>query len=169
MLSASPLASSSAVAAHQRPRWTSPRAAPLLPTTTMPSALSSLRPRPRTKTRMSAHQWCLKARALAHSRTVPVNLPQPPCCCHRDAAIALCAAAVLRAAATATDAAAAAVPPPSFCRRRAGVLLPPPQHLGRCAPPQCFALPPPPLTLPPPPCRRQASANVALLRCRHRH
>jgi hypothetical protein len=39
---------------------------------------------------------------------------------------------------------------------------------SRCAPPPRFALTPPPLTLPPPPCCRQASADVALSRCRHR-
>jgi len=57
----------------------------------------------------------------------------------------------------------------SRCRHRRSIcaattaLLP-----ARCAPPPRFALPPPPLTLPPPPCRRQASADVALARCRHR-
>ena len=57
----------------------------------------------------------------------------------------------------------------SRCRHRRSIcaattaLLP-----ARCAPPPRFALPPPPLTLPPPPCRRQASADVALSRCRHR-
>ena len=56
----------------------------------------------------------------------------------------------------------------SRCRHRrsiraAAIALPP----SRCAPPPRFALPPPPLTLPPPPCRRQASADVVLSRCRH--
>jgi hypothetical protein len=38
----------------------------------------------------------------------------------------------------------------------------------RCAPPQHFPLPPPPLMLQPLPRRRQAAANIAMLRCRHR-
>ena len=167
-----PSASLAAAAVHLQPRWTLPQALPLLPTTTMPSALSTLRPRPRTKTRTLARQWHSKAHALAHLWMVPVNLPQPPYCCHRAANVALCAAAELRTAATAADAAAAAAPPPSFwqscavrcchCRsiRAAATMLLP----LRCAPPPHFALPPPTLTLPPPPCHRQASANVAL-RC----
>ena len=57
--------------------------AAVMATTTMPSTLSSLRPQPRTKTRTSASRWHSKALALAHSRTVPVNPPQPPRCCHR--------------------------------------------------------------------------------------
>jgi hypothetical protein len=103
----------------------------LLPTTTMLSALSSLRPQPRMKARTLARWWCSKARASVHSRTVPVNLPQPPCCCHHAAGVALCTAAALRGAVTANDAATAAVPPPSFPRRCAVTLLPLPQH------PQC--------------------------------
>ena len=74
MTSASPSASSlaAAAAAHRRPRWTSPRATPSLPTTTMLSTLSSLHPRPRTKTRTSARQWRSKACVSAQSRTVPL-------------------------------------------------------------------------------------------------
>ncbi len=57
----------------------------------------------------------------------------------------------------------------SHCRNRRSIraaaiaLLP-----LRCASPQRFVLPPPPQTLPLPPHRRQAAANVALSRCRHR-
>ncbi len=142
--------SSLAAAAHWRPRWTSSRAPPSLPTTTMPSTLSSLHPRPMTKMRTSAHWWRSKTCASAQSRMVPVNLPQPLRCCHRAAAVALCAAAVLRAAATAADAAAAATPPPS-CRRS-------------CA----FGLPPPLLTLPLLlRCGRHAVHRRYALRCRH--
>ncbi len=116
-----------------------------------------------------------------------VTLPPPlqhSRCCNRATTVTLFTAATLRAAATAADAAAAAVPPPSFRRRRAVGLPPPPtsrcRHRrsiraaatalppSRCAPPPCFAMPPPPLMLPPPPCHRQASADVALSRCRHR-
>ena len=92
-----------------------------------------------------------KACALAHLRTVPVNMPQPPRSCHHAAAVALCAAAAFHAAATAADTAAAATPPPSSHRSWA------------------VALPPALLTLPlPPRCRRQASANVLLAHCHHR-
>ena len=129
MLSASPSASASSLAAvaHRRPRWTSPRATPSLPTTTMLSTLSSLHPRPRTKTRTSARRWRSKACVSAHSRTVPLPPtsvrrrvcqrirrrcrccrrravalpppPQPPRYYNRTAAVALCSAAVLCAAA----------------------------------------------------------------------
>ncbi len=144
-------ASSSTAAAHWQPRWTSPQAPPLLPTATMPSALSSLRPRPRTKTRTSARWWRSKACASAHSQTVPANPPQPPRCCHRAATVALCATASLCAAATAADAAADTAPPPS-CRRRRAV-----------------ALPQLPLTLPQPPrCSRHAVHCRHASRCRHR-
>ena len=74
MSSASPSASSLAAAAHRRPRWTSPRATPSLPTTTMLSTLSSLHPQPRTKTLTSARRWRSKACVSAHSRTVPLPL-----------------------------------------------------------------------------------------------
>jgi hypothetical protein len=57
-----------------------------------------------------------------------------------------------RAAATAADAATAVALPPS-----------------RCAPLPDIALLPPPLTLPLWPRHCQAAADVALLRCRHRH
>jgi hypothetical protein len=62
----------------------------------------------------------------------------------------LSSAAFTAATATAATAAATALPP------------------SRCAPPPRFALPPPPLTLLPPQHRRQAAANIALSRCRHR-
>jgi hypothetical protein len=117
----------------------------------MPSVLSSLRTQPMTKTHTSARWWHLKARALAHLRTVLVNPPQPPCCCHCAAAIALCAAAARCAAATANDAAATSALPPSFR-----------QH---CV----VALPPPPLMLPlPPPCRHRAMHRRRASRCCHR-
>jgi len=48
------------------------------------------------------------------------------------------------------------------CSIRAAAIALPPSHF---APLPRFVLPPPPLTLPP--CRRQASANVALLGCCH--
>ena len=51
------------------------------------------------------------------------------------------------------------------CSIRAAAIALPPSHFS---PPPRFALPPPPLTLPPPPCHRQAAADVALSRCRHR-
>jgi hypothetical protein len=141
--------SSSAAAAHWGLRWSS-RAPPSLPTTMMPSALSSLRPQLMTKMRTLAHRWRSKACALAQSRMVPVNLPQPLRCCHCAAAVALCAAAALRAAATATDAAAVATLPPS-CRRSCAVGLPPPL-----------------LTLPlPPRCHRHAVHRRYASRCRH--
>ena len=91
MLSASPSASASSLAAvaHRRPRWTSPRATPSLPTTTMLSTLSSLHPQPRTKTLTSARRWRSKACVSAHSRTVPL----PPTSRCRAAATA--AASVL--------------------------------------------------------------------------
>jgi hypothetical protein len=140
-----------------------PLTLPLLPTTTILSALSSLHPRPMTKTRTLARRWRSKACASAHSWTVPVNPPQPLRCCHCAAAIPLCAAAALCAAATAAgaaaaDAAAAAAPPPS-CRQRRAVALPPLSlrcrrhavHRRRAL--RCRH-------------RRQASADVALLRCR---
>jgi hypothetical protein len=128
------LAASSLLTAvvHRRPRWTSPRAPPSLPTTTMPLALSSLHPRLRTKTCTLARQWRAKAHASAHLRTVPENPLQPPRCCHRAVAVALCANAALRAATTAADAAAAAALPPSCSQRRAVALPPPPQHLRCC-------------------------------------
>ena len=133
------VASLSGAAAHWRPWWTSPRAPPSLPTTTMPSMLPSLCPQPIMKMRTSVRWWRSKACASAHSRTVPVNPPQPPRCCHHAAAVALYAAAAICAAATAADAAVAAAPLPS-CRQRCAVTLPPP-----------------PLTLPlPPRCRRHA-------------
>ena len=117
-----------AAAAHRQLRWMSPWAPPLPPTTTMPSALLSLPPWPRTKTGTLARWWCLKARASVHLRAVPAILLKPPRCCHRAAAIALCAAAAFRAAATAADAATAATPPPS-CRQRCAVApSPSPQH-----------------------------------------
>ena len=94
----SSVASSAAAAAHWPPRRTSPRAPPSLPTTTMPSALLSLRPRTMTKTSTLARWWRLKECVLAHLRTVPVNLPQPPRCCHRAAAVALCTTTALCAA-----------------------------------------------------------------------
>jgi len=116
-------------------------------TTTMPSTLSSLRPRPRTKTRTLASQWRSKALALAHSRTVPVNPPQPPRCSHRAAAIALCALPRFGCAAD------AATLQPLPCRRQAAANVAlsrchhhrsihapattlPPSH---CAPPPRFA------------------------------
>jgi hypothetical protein len=77
----------------------------------------------------------------------PLTLPAPPCCRQASADVAL-----------------------SRCRHRrsiraAATALPP----SRCALPPRFALPPPPrFALPPPPCRRQAAADVALSRCRHR-
>jgi hypothetical protein len=131
-------ASSLAVAAHWQPPCTSPQAPPLLPTTTMPLALLSLRPQPMLKTCTLARWWPLKACASGRSRTVPVNPLQPPRCCHRTATIALCAAAALCA-----DAAAAAKLPPTLrCCTAATVAdaataaaLPP----SRCAPPHCPA------------------------------
>ncbi len=148
------VASLLAAAAHRPPRWTSPWAPPSLPTMMMPSALSSLRPRPMTKTRTSARQWHLKACLSAHSRTVLVNPPQPLCCCHCAAAVTMCATAALRTAATAANPAATApAMPPLNCRQRPAV-----------------ALPPPPLTLPlPPRCCRHAVHRRRALRCRHRH
>ena len=104
MTSASPSASSLAAAAHRRPRWTSPRATPSLPTTTMLSTLSSLHPRPRTKTRTSARRWRSKACVSAHSRTVPL----PPTSVRRR----VCQRIRRRC---------------RCCRRRAVALPPPPQ------------------------------------------
>jgi hypothetical protein len=127
MLSASPWASSLAAAAHRQPRWTSPRAPPLLPPTTMPSALLSLRPRPRTKTRTLAHWWCSKAHALTLLQAVPGKPPQPLRCCQRAAAYALCDATVAALRAAATD----ATPLPS-CRQHCAVALPPPPQHPRC-------------------------------------
>ncbi len=136
MSSALPLASLAAAAAHQQTRWTSPRVTPLLPMTTMLLTLSSLRPRPRTKTRtlgvggvrrrvrrrICGQCHCRQRRAIA----LPPP-PQPSCCCHRAAAVALCAAAALRAAATAAD--AAMLTPTLRCRAAAtaaaSALLPP--------------------------------------------
>ena len=147
MLLASLLALSSAVAVHWRLQWRSPRAPQSLPTTTMLSALSSLRPQPRTKTRTLARQWRLKARALAHLPTVQVNPPQPPCCCHRAAAVTLCTATTLRAVATAADTAAASGLPPSFRQRCAGALPPMPMlhcHAAATAADAATAAAPPP-------------------------
>ena len=142
-------ASSSVAAAQWRPQWTSPRVLPLLPTTTMPLVLLSLRPRPMMKGRTPARWWHLKACASAHLWTVPVNRPQPPRCCHRAAAVALCAAVTLCAAAA--DAAAAATSLPSYRQHR------------------IVALPSPPLTLPlPPRCCRHAVHRRYASRCRHR-
>ncbi len=133
MSSALPPALSLAVAAaaHQRPRWTLPQTAPLLPTMTIPLTLSSLRPQPKMKICTSARWWRLKTRASVHSRTVPVNPPQLPCSCHRAAVVALCPAAALCAAATAADAAAAAALSPS-CHQRCPITLSPPLQHPRC-------------------------------------
>jgi hypothetical protein len=104
-----------------------------------------------TKTRTSVRRWRSKACVSAHSRTVPVNPPQPTHCCHRAAAVALCATDTLRTATMAADAAAATVPPPS-CRQSRAV-----------------AMPPPPLTLPMPlRCRRHAVHCRRASRCCHR-
>jgi hypothetical protein len=115
MLSALPLASSAAAATHQRPWWTSPRATPLLPMTTMLSTLSSLCPQPRTKMRtwgVSGVRRCVRwricgwCRCRRHRAVALTPPPQPPCCCHCAAAVTLCVAVavVLCAAATAADA-----------------------------------------------------------------
>jgi hypothetical protein len=57
-------------AAPRNLRWTLPWALPLPPLTTMPLALSSHHPQTRTKKHTLVWQWRLKARALAHLRTV---------------------------------------------------------------------------------------------------
>ena len=57
------------LAVPRRQRWTSPRAPPSPPMTTMPFALLSLCPRPKTKTHTLACRWRSKARASAHSWT----------------------------------------------------------------------------------------------------
>ena len=94
--------------------------------TTMPLALWSLRPQPTTKTPTLARWWRSKAFVSAHSRTVPVNTPQPPHCCHRAAAVALCAAVALHATATVADASTATMLPPC-CRQAAAKIA-----LSRC-------------------------------------
>ncbi len=71
--SAQPLA----LSAPRRPRWTSPRA-PLSPST-MPLALSSLRPRPRAKAALLQRQSChLRAACAKHPRRRALALPSPP-------------------------------------------------------------------------------------------
>ena len=163
MLSASPSASASSLAAvaHRRPRWTSPRATPSLPTTTMLSTLSSLHPQPRTKTLTSARRWRSKACVSAHSRTVPLP-PTSRCRAAATAAASVllpprcrrCAVRRRRASRYLCRHAPAMLPPTSRCRHRrslraAATALPP----SRCAPP---------------PRPRHAAANVALSHCRHR-
>ena len=123
MLSASPSASSSAAATHWQLRWTSPQATPLLPMTTMLSTLSSLRPQPRTKTRMSARWWHSKARASAYSQTV---LLPPTSHCHRRR--------LLPSRCTPPPCFTLLPPPltPPCCRQRRAVALPPPPQPPRC-------------------------------------
>ena len=152
MLSALPLPSplsvlssavlSSVAVAHRQPRWASPRAPLLLPMTTMPSVLLSLRPQPRTKTHTSARWWHSKARASAHSQTMPANLLQPPRCCHRAAHFALPPPPLTLP------------PPPRRRQASANVAMARCCHQRRCA----VALPPTLQTLPllplmPPCCR----------------
>ena len=136
MASTSPLASASALAAHLRPRWTSPRAKPSVPMTTMLSMLSSHCPRPRTKTpTLGVHgvrrrvRRCIRGRCRCRRRRA-VALPpppQPPCCCHCAAAVMLCVAPALRAAAIVSD--PAMLMPTLRCRAAAtaaaSALLPP--------------------------------------------
>ncbi len=165
MLLVSPSASSSAAAAHWRPRWTLPQVTPSLPRTTMLSTQSSLRLRPRTKMRTLARQWRSKARAsgafMDGAAAADVALPPPPqplCCCHCTAAVALCPAAGVLAAATAAD--AVMLPPTLRCRAAAtaaaSTLLPPCCGRRAVQPPLCSALPPPA------PHRHQATANIAM-------
>ena len=111
--SASTVLLAAAAAAHWQPQWTLPRAPPSLPTMTMPSALSSLCPRPKMKTHTLARWWCSKARALAHLRTVPANPLQPPRCCHCQCCCrAVCCHRALRCCHCRT---AAKLPPTSRC------------------------------------------------------
>ena len=81
-------ASSSAAAAHWRPRWTSPRARPSLPLTTMPLALSSLRPRPMTKKAYAGASVvfegvCVSAFADGAGESATASALLPPRCCRR--------------------------------------------------------------------------------------